>query len=43
MDLFIAKSKLKFNNTFSYEKLNYISTKSSLEIVMDEFNRQLNN
>jgi len=30
MDSFIAKSKLKFNNTFSYEKLKYISTKTPI-------------
>jgi len=32
MHAFIEKSKNKFNNIFSYEKLNYISTKKSINL-----------
>ena len=33
MDSFIEKSKTKFNNIFSYEKLNYISTKKPINLI----------
>jgi hypothetical protein len=33
MDSFIKKSKIKFNNIFSYEKLNYISTKKPINLI----------
>ena len=33
MDSFIEKSKIKFNNIFSYEKLNYMSTKKPINLI----------
>jgi len=32
MNTFIEKSKAKFNNTFSYDKLNYQSTKKPVDL-----------
>ena len=36
MELFIEKSKTKFNNIFCYENLNYISTKKLITPIKEK-------
>ena len=42
MELFIEKSKAKFNNIFCYENLNYISTKKSINLYCNIHNKNFN-
>ena len=39
MELFIEKSKAKFNNIFCYENLNYISTKKPINLYCNIHNK----
>ena len=42
MELFIEKSKTKFNNIFCYENLNYISTKKPINLYCNIHNKNFN-
>ena len=42
MELFIEKSKAKFNNIFCYENLNYISTKKPINLYCNIHNKNFN-